>query len=81
MALHFADPEFFYYWAANSGDVVFWKVPVKLFEEHGQKIEDAFASDRFGDEWGSLSSHSIRTLDLETLKLISSDEEPDTIAP
>jgi hypothetical protein len=80
MALHFADPTFLYWWSATDGDVVFWKVPVEFYEKHRRKIDDAFAADSFGYEWGQLSSHSIRTLDLETLTEIDKNcemvEEP-----
>lgn len=70
MALDFTDDKFLYYWAGGNGDIVFWKIPVTLYEPHKERIDDAFMLCRFGAEWGSLSSYCVRTLDFETLKEI-----------
>ena len=69
---NFDDANYAFYWAAQNGDVVFWKVPCELMdleaEEGGSRVMDAFQGERFGDEWGSLSSHTIRTMTLEILE-------------
>lgn len=64
------DANYDFKWAAQDGDVVFWKIPVDMEVKHGERIKDAFRMGCFGEEWGGLSSHSVRTLDLETLNEI-----------
>jgi len=69
---NFDDANYAFYWAAGDGDVVFWKVPCDLMdleaEEGGSRVVEAFQGCRFGEEWGSLSSHTIRTMTLEILE-------------
>lgn len=65
-----SDPDFVFFWAAQNGDIVFWKIPVRLYERWQEQINEAFQAERFGEEWGSLSSFGVRTLDFETLKEI-----------
>lgn len=68
--LNFGDGTHSFYWAAGNGDVVFWKVPEKLMEledEDGEcRVQSAMES--FGEEWGTLSSHSIKTMTLAILE-------------
>lgn len=71
--LDLKDPNFSYFWAANNGDVVFWRVPVELYEKYREQIDDAFQLDCFGEEWGSLWSCGVRTLDFATLKEINAE--------
>ena len=70
--LNFDDANYEFYWAAQNGDVVFWKVPCELMdledESGGSRVVEAFQGCRFGEEWGSLSSHGIRTMDLKVLE-------------
>jgi hypothetical protein len=71
--INFDDANMEFYWAAADGDVIFWKVPCELHdltEEDGEtsRVLSAFQRERFGDEWGSLSSHSVRTMDLLILE-------------
>lgn len=71
--INFDDANMAFYWAATNGDVLFWKVPCELHdltEEDGEtsRVLSAFMRERFGDEWGCLSSHTIRTLTLEILE-------------
>jgi hypothetical protein len=68
--LDFSDPEHVFFWAGQNGDIVFWKIPVRLYERWQEQINDAFQAECFGEEWGSLSSFGVRTLDLATLKEI-----------
>lgn len=70
---NFDDANMEFYWAATNGDVIFWKVPCELHdltEEDGEtsRVLSAFQRERFGDEWGSLSSHTVRMLTLEILE-------------
>ena len=71
--INFDDANMEFYWAATNGDVIFWKVPCELHdltEEDGEtsRVLSAFQCERFGDEWGSLSSHTVRTMDLLILE-------------
>lgn len=68
--LNFGDRKHSFYWAAENGEVVFWKVPEKLMEledEDGEcRVQSAMES--FGEEWGNLMSHSIKTMTLAILE-------------
>jgi uncharacterized small protein (DUF1192 family) len=71
--INFDDANYAFYWAAADGDVIFWKVPCELHdltEEDGEtcRVLSAFMRERFGDEWGCLSSHTVRTMTLEILE-------------
>ena len=71
--LNFDDANMEFYWAAQNGDVIFWKVPCELHDlteedDETSRVLSAFQGERFGDEWGSLSSHTIRTMTLEILE-------------
>lgn len=74
--LNFDDANYEFFWAAQDGDVVFWKVPVALYalplnpeeNDDGSRVQQAFMDERFGEEWGSLSGYGIRTMDLATLE-------------
>jgi uncharacterized small protein (DUF1192 family) len=70
--LNLDDANYAFYWAAQNGDVVFWKVPCELMdledESGGSRVVEAFQGCRFGEEWGTLSSHGIRTMDLKVLE-------------
>lgn len=73
--INFDDANYEFFWAAENGDVVFWKVPVALYalpfdeeNDDGSRVQEAFHNERFGEEWGCLSSHSIRTMDLAILE-------------
>jgi hypothetical protein len=72
--LNFDDANYAFYWAAQDGDVIFWKVPCALMDltneedDEGSRVVEAFQGCRFGEEWGSLSSHTIRTMTLEILE-------------
>ena len=73
--INFDDANYEFFWAAENGDVVFWKVPVALYalpldeeNDDGSRVQQAFMDERFGEEWGGLSSHSVRTMDLAILE-------------
>lgn len=84
--VNFDDANFKYYWAANSGDVVFWKVPIAMMDvKHyenskfttydGNRVDQAFRDEYFGEEWGELWTAGVRTLDMDTLREL--DGNPD----
>ena len=77
--INFDDATYTCFWAATNGDVVFWKVPCELYDipdpqdEEQSRVQTAFMNELFGDEWGTLSSYSIRTLDHKTLAEIDGE--------
>lgn len=77
--INFDDATYTCFWSATNGDVVFWKVPNEIYDiPHPQdadasRVQSAFMDELFGDEWGTLSSHSVRTLDRETLAEIDGE--------
>lgn len=84
--VNFDDENFKYYWAANDGDVVFWKVPIammdikhhlnsKYYTYDGNRVDQAFRDEYFGEEWGELWTAGVRTLDMDTLREL--DGNPD----
>jgi hypothetical protein len=72
-SINFDDANYEYFWAATSGDVVFWKVPTELYalpdpsDEDASRVQSAFMNEQFGDEWGCLERHSIRTMTKDDL--------------
>jgi len=71
--INFDDENYEYYWTAENGDIVFWKIPNDLAimphpeEPDLNRVLSAFMDNLFGDEWGQLSSFGVRTMTKQDL--------------
>jgi len=71
--INFDDENYEYFWTAENGDIVFWKIPNDLAimphpeEPDLNRVLSAFMDNLFGDEWGQLSSFGVRTMTKQDL--------------